>query len=209
MQPGYTKYCCFLCEWDSRAKRQHYIRMNWPQWHSYVLGLKSMSNIPLVNFKNIFLPALYLKLILMKNFVKAMNPNGDGLRHMHDIFPWLNAIKVKEGIFVGPHIRKLTRNPIFNAKLDSFEREAWVSFVVVTKGFLGNIRASNYKELVPNLLPDYKALVTKIHFLHSHLDFFPPNLGAVNDEHTEKFHQNPMVMENRYHNEWTTIYSPW
>ncbi|UYV73934.1 hypothetical protein LAZ67_11001501 [Cordylochernes scorpioides] len=23
----------------------------------------------------------------------------------------------------------------------------------------------------------------KIHFLHSHLDFFPDNLGAVSDEH--------------------------
>ena len=115
---------------------------------------------------------------------------------------------MKEGIFVGPHIRKLTRNPIFNAKLDSFEREAWVSFVVVTKGFLGNTRASNYKELVSNLLRDYKALgcnmSLKIHFLHSHLDFFPPNLGAVNYEHGERFHQDLMVMENRYDNEWTT-----
>ena len=21
MQPGYTKYCCFICEWDSRARQ--------------------------------------------------------------------------------------------------------------------------------------------------------------------------------------------
>ncbi|GBP90238.1 hypothetical protein EVAR_100685_1 [Eumeta japonica] len=27
----------------------------------------------------------------------------------------------------------------------------------------------------------------KIHFLHSHLDFFPQNLGAVSDEHGERF----------------------
>jgi len=24
MQFGYTKFCCFLCEWDSRAKDKHY-----------------------------------------------------------------------------------------------------------------------------------------------------------------------------------------
>jgi hypothetical protein len=24
MQLGYTKYCCFICEWDSRAKDKHY-----------------------------------------------------------------------------------------------------------------------------------------------------------------------------------------
>jgi len=25
MQLGYTKYCCFLCEWYSRDKKNHYI----------------------------------------------------------------------------------------------------------------------------------------------------------------------------------------
>lgn len=38
----------------------------------------------------------------------------------------------------------------------------------------------------------------KIHFLHSHLNFFPPNLGAVSDEMGERFHQDIMVMEKRY-----------
>ncbi|UYV78677.1 hypothetical protein LAZ67_16002346 [Cordylochernes scorpioides] len=38
----------------------------------------------------------------------------------------------------------------------------------------------------------------KIHFLHSHLDFFPDNLGAVSDEHGERFHQDISSMEKRY-----------
>jgi len=25
IQLGYTKYCCFLCEWDSRYKKNHYV----------------------------------------------------------------------------------------------------------------------------------------------------------------------------------------
>jgi hypothetical protein len=24
MQSGYTKFCCFLCEWDSQLKDKHY-----------------------------------------------------------------------------------------------------------------------------------------------------------------------------------------
>ena len=38
----------------------------------------------------------------------------------------------------------------------------------------------------------------KIYFLHSHIDFFPANLGAVSDEHGERFHQQISIMENRY-----------
>jgi len=38
----------------------------------------------------------------------------------------------------------------------------------------------------------------KMHFLHSHLDFFPENLGEVSDEHEERFHQDIVTMETRY-----------
>ena len=42
----------------------------------------------------------------------------------------------------------------------------------------------------------------KIHFLHSHLNFFPPNLGAVSDEHGERFHQDITKMESNYQGKW-------
>jgi len=38
----------------------------------------------------------------------------------------------------------------------------------------------------------------KIHFLESHLHFFPENLGEVSDEHGERFLQDIMVIEKRY-----------
>ena len=38
----------------------------------------------------------------------------------------------------------------------------------------------------------------KMYFLHSHLNFFPPNLGAVSDEHGERFHQDITTMESNY-----------
>lgn len=42
----------------------------------------------------------------------------------------------------------------------------------------------------------------KIHFLHSHLDFFPDNLGDVSDEHGERFHQQMKEIEHRYQGFW-------
>ncbi|CAL1526434.1 unnamed protein product [Lymnaea stagnalis] len=38
----------------------------------------------------------------------------------------------------------------------------------------------------------------KIHFLHSHLDFFPDNCAMDRDEHRERFHQDIATMEQRY-----------
>jgi hypothetical protein len=38
----------------------------------------------------------------------------------------------------------------------------------------------------------------KTHFLYSHLDLFPDNLGSVSDEHGERFHQDVSTLENRY-----------
>jgi len=29
-QRGYTKYPCFLCMWDSRARERHWVETNWP-----------------------------------------------------------------------------------------------------------------------------------------------------------------------------------
>ena len=42
----------------------------------------------------------------------------------------------------------------------------------------------------------------KIHLLHSHLDFFPKNLGAVSNEHGERFHQEISIMKRRYQGKW-------
>jgi hypothetical protein len=38
----------------------------------------------------------------------------------------------------------------------------------------------------------------KVRFLDFHLDFFPENLGAVSDEHGERFHQDISTMKQRY-----------
>ena len=42
----------------------------------------------------------------------------------------------------------------------------------------------------------------KMHYLHSHLNLFPPNLGAVSDEQGERFHQDMATIEKRYEGLW-------
>ena len=67
---------------------------------------------------------------------------------------------------------------------------------------LGNAKHPEYKKIIKELLIAHKALgcnmSLKIHFLHSHLDFFPPNLRAVRDEQGEQFHQDIVTMEKRF-----------
>ncbi|KAJ4449991.1 hypothetical protein ANN_01398 [Periplaneta americana] len=64
-------------------------------------------------------------------------------------------------------------------------------------------RVENYIELVvETMLSAYDKMECnmslKIHFLHSHLDFFPSNFGVVSDEHEERLHQEITEMEKRY-----------
>jgi len=87
---------------------------------------------------------------------------------------------LKEGVFIGPQIRDIIKDEFFDKALQGKEKAAWDSFKFVVKGFLGNRRAQNYEELVNNLLQSYQKLACnmslKIHFLHSHLDFFSREL---------------------------------
>ena len=102
MQLRYTKYCCFLCEWDSRDKKNHYVNKLWPKRTSLTPGEKNVVNPPLVLPENIFLPPLHIKLDLMKNFVKGMDKTGRGFEYVRNKFPNLSDAKIKEGIFIGP-----------------------------------------------------------------------------------------------------------
>jgi hypothetical protein len=80
------------------------------------------------------------------------------------------------------------------------------------KTFLGNHEAENYHEIVSHLLTVYKPMgcnmFLKVHFLGSHLDFFPENLGAVSDEHRERFHQDIYNMEKLYQGKWSLSMLP-
>ena len=42
----------------------------------------------------------------------------------------------------------------------------------------------------------------KVHFLDSHLEYFPKNLGEVSEEQGERFHQDMKEIERRYQGRW-------
>jgi len=147
----------------------------------------------------ILLPPLHIKLGLMKNFVKAMDQNGSAFKYMTEKFPRLIAAKIKEGVFVGPQIRKLFRDDMFNNLLQGDEKKAWDAPRLVSTNCLENIRAENYKELIEAMLSLYHRLgcniSIKIHMLHSQLDSFPDNYGMVSDEHGELFHKETATID--------------
>jgi len=91
-------------------------------------------------------------------------------------FPNVSDAKIREGIFIGPQLREL-QDKQFDEDLNETERNAWLSFKRICKDFLGNHKAANYQDVVQDLLTSYKAMgcnmSLKIHFLESHLDFFP------------------------------------
>ena len=93
----------------------------------------------------------------------------------------------------GGYIYRNPNQQQFDEDLNETERNAWLSFKRICKYFLGNHKAANYQDLVLDLLTSYKAMgcnmSLKIHFLESHLNFLPENLGEVNDKHGERFHQ--------------------
>ena len=68
--------------------------------------------------------------------------------------------------------------------------------------FLGNFKSPSYKKGVSELLAAYKEMSyrmsVKMHFLHSHLKFFPENLGVVSDKQGERFHRDIEAMKERY-----------
>jgi len=111
-------------------------------------------------------------------------------------------------MFIGPQIRELMQDRQFDEDLHETERNAWLSFKRICKDFLGNHKAFNYHDVMQDLLTLYKAMgcnmSLKIHFLDSHLDFFPENLGKVSDKHGERFHQDIMAMEKWYQGKWTS-----
>ena len=169
--------------------------------------MKNVIHKPLTNPSKVLPPTLAMKSGLMKNFVKALDVKGPAFTYLSGKFPRLTFEKVKAGVCFGPQIRQLFKDERFEAVLSDKEKATWQSFEKVSNGFLGNFKAAYFKELLQDLMDLYEQLgfnmSLKIHFLFSHLDFFPLNCGDVRDERGERFHQEISMMEHRYKGKWS------
>jgi hypothetical protein len=68
----------------------------------------------------------------------------------------------------------------FFLTMTEVEREAWIALKSVVTKFLGNNKDPDYVTIVANMLEKFKVLgclmSINIHFLNSHMDFFPKTL---------------------------------
>jgi hypothetical protein len=148
----------------------------------FVPGTKNILNEPLVDPQKILLPPLHIKLGLMKQFVRALPQEGPCFKYLSMKFPSITQDKLKAGIFVGPQIHKLMDKD-FEKTMNARENEARTTFRSVTENLLGNNKDPNYKNIVETTLENFNKLgcnmSVKVHFLHSHIEYFPENLGCL------------------------------
>ena len=127
LQKSCTKFCCFLCEWDSRAKRAHYSK-NWLLLTLRTPGTKNVAHQFFVDRCKVLLPTLHIKLGFMKNFVKVPYINGPEFSILREKFPRLSTETIKAGVFIGPQIRQLFTDLQFDLALSDDEKAAWNAF---------------------------------------------------------------------------------
>lgn len=100
----------------------------------------------------------------------------------------------------------LKNNKQFAGSMIPLKRTASDIFITVINNFLAKKKSVNYNDLVATILKAFQKLgcnmSIKIHFLFSHLDIFPDNLGGGSDKQGDQFHQDIKVMEERYLGKW-------
>jgi len=142
----------------------------------------------------------------MKQFVKNLDKTDECFQYLESKFPKLSEAKLKEGVFDETQIRTMFRDTNFSNKMNQLEKAAWLSFKDVAQNFLGSKKSPQYEKIVAKMIEDFENLGflmnLKIHFLHSHLDKFPENLGDFSEEQGERLHQDIKVMETRYQGRW-------
>jgi hypothetical protein len=135
-----------------------------------------------------------------------LDHNSAALHHIRKIFPLLADANVKGGIFTGPQIRVMLASRDLEQTMTVVERNSWEAFRMVATYFLGKYKCENYEEIVESLIQHYEVLgyrmLVKLHYFHSNLEFFRPNLGDVSEEYGERFHQDIEAIEKRYQGRW-------
>lgn len=202
-----AKHPCIFCLWDSRYRGEdRYSKMDWPareQWSEENRRRNNAIRKPLVQPSRILLPPLHIKIGLVTQlFKKIYSQNMEARRQLSKIFPALSEAKMKGGVFDGPHIRILFESKDLESALDPEEKAAFISLKNVCRNFLGNRRASNYQEMIKEMMEHYEKLniniTIKMHTLICHLDKFRASCGAFSDEQGERFHQDLKTNEQHY-----------
>lgn len=99
LRPGYIKHQCFICEFEGHSEANTYSKKKWKKRDkASKIGEKSIIAKPLVEFEDIILPALHIKLGLITSFVK--NLQAEALNELAKMFEGhKTADRIKKGFF--------------------------------------------------------------------------------------------------------------
>lgn len=124
--------------------------------------------------------------------VKAQDKDGDCFANIAKNIPAVSDAKLKESILGGPQIRSLFNDDECVTKMTEYKKALWLSIEKVSQNCLGNQIHDDYKNIVDEMLQNFKNLgclmSMELHFLHSHRDYFSENLGNESEVQGERSH---------------------
>ena len=139
-----------------------------------------------------------------------MDRGGCRFAFLKEKFPRINVEKLKAGIFDGPQIRELMKDPMFDEALIKAKLSARQSLKLVVKDFLGKYLSAEYMKEIEGLPKSFcqhgARMSVKLHFLCLHLDYFPKNCEDLSEEQGEHFHRDIHIMEECYQGRWDVIF---
>lgn len=98
LKKGFATNQCFLCLWVGRDKCHHYTNHQWPPRITFQIGKNSIEHLPLVQGTDVILPPLHIKLGLVRNFVRAVDREGQAFAYLRaELFPKLTDAKIDNG----------------------------------------------------------------------------------------------------------------
>jgi hypothetical protein len=143
---------------------------------------------PLENTQDVYLHSLLIKLGLIKNFVKALTERDNLSLFWEKISPNLVRLKWKSE-FCCPSDTGGYKRTGFRSNLDCTEKAAWNTFKSECTKSIGIHKAENHREIFSEMSNCFQVMkcnmLLRLHFLDSHLEFFPKIMGDFSDEHGE------------------------
>lgn len=100
MKGGFPHHFCFICDWDTRSKEDHYTYTGWEKRKEGKDKTLSMDFDPLVEIDNILLPPLHIKLGIVQKFIShVLKANDVAFDFLKGVFRKLSDGKLKKGLF--------------------------------------------------------------------------------------------------------------
>lgn len=158
-----------------------------------------------VSDEKIIFPRLYIKLSLMKLFVKALNADGDCFQHIvYAPFALFYELKIS-------NIKWISYSFLFTWQgiclEDEYQIKVYMAVVYgSSKKPQGSKKTDSFEAVFGKNVSGFHDLrwnmSVKIHFLYSYLHRFSQNLGTVSDEQSVLLHEHLKMMEDHLSDQW-------